>query len=228
MTEYWVFQDKSFKRACIHRSNCSVRQGTLKSWPFRGDLARRVSDLRESTPHGGGDVPSKTRPAKLPPLPPARLLNNGSPAVTQRLPPGRFDSRGWRGPTRLTRRGIFPGRAARGSISPRKATCQVPASGLHLVQGRRRALRRERPRRQGPGPPASFGPRGCYPKAGRTEVIQSSREGSRHALYWTRTGIFFASSTASAEVALPILFRSASCRYDPSSLKPASTPNKSR
>jgi hypothetical protein len=29
MTEYWVFQDKSFNRACIHRSNCSVRQGTL-------------------------------------------------------------------------------------------------------------------------------------------------------------------------------------------------------
>ena len=29
MTEYWVFQDKSFKRACIHRSNCSVRQGAL-------------------------------------------------------------------------------------------------------------------------------------------------------------------------------------------------------
>src|SRR5882762_3314775 len=31
MTEYWVFQDKSFKRACIHRSNCSVRQGALNS-----------------------------------------------------------------------------------------------------------------------------------------------------------------------------------------------------
>jgi hypothetical protein len=29
MTGYWVFQDKSFKRACIHRSNCSVRQGAL-------------------------------------------------------------------------------------------------------------------------------------------------------------------------------------------------------
>jgi hypothetical protein len=25
MTEYWVFQDTSFKRACIHRRNCSVR-----------------------------------------------------------------------------------------------------------------------------------------------------------------------------------------------------------
>jgi hypothetical protein len=31
MTEYWVFQDKSFKRACIHRTNCSVRQGALNS-----------------------------------------------------------------------------------------------------------------------------------------------------------------------------------------------------
>jgi hypothetical protein len=29
MTEYWVFQDKSFKRAYIHRRNCSVRQGAL-------------------------------------------------------------------------------------------------------------------------------------------------------------------------------------------------------
>jgi hypothetical protein len=31
MTEFWVFQDKSFKRACIHRSNCTVRQGALHS-----------------------------------------------------------------------------------------------------------------------------------------------------------------------------------------------------
>jgi hypothetical protein len=31
-----------------------------------------------------------------------------------------------REPTRITRRGCLPGRAARGSISPRKATCQVP------------------------------------------------------------------------------------------------------
>jgi len=29
MPDYWVFQDKLFKRACIHRSNCSVRQGAL-------------------------------------------------------------------------------------------------------------------------------------------------------------------------------------------------------
>ena len=36
MTEYWVFQDKSFKRACIHRSNCSVRQGALNPGPSEG------------------------------------------------------------------------------------------------------------------------------------------------------------------------------------------------
>jgi hypothetical protein len=36
MTEYWVFQDKSFKRACIHRSNCSVRQGALNLTVQRG------------------------------------------------------------------------------------------------------------------------------------------------------------------------------------------------
>ena len=61
------------------------------------------------------------------------------------------------------------------------------------------------------------GAKGVLPKAGRTEVIQSSLEGSRHALYWTRTGIFFASSTASAEVVPP--GSCASCRYDPSSRK---------
>jgi len=36
MPEYWVFQDKSFKRACIHRSNCSVRQGTLNPGRLEG------------------------------------------------------------------------------------------------------------------------------------------------------------------------------------------------
>src|SRR3954452_9257945 len=30
MTEYWVFQEKSFKRACIHRSSCSVRRRFLQ------------------------------------------------------------------------------------------------------------------------------------------------------------------------------------------------------
>ena len=73
-----------------------------------------------------------------------------------------------RGPTRLTRRGSIPGRAARVLISPRKATCQVPASGLSAFGPRSPARakdpNRERPRRQGPGPPASLGPRGCYPK----------------------------------------------------------------
>ena len=40
MTEYWVFQDKSFKRACIHRSNCSIRE------------AARNSGFSEGTWHG--------------------------------------------------------------------------------------------------------------------------------------------------------------------------------
>ena len=53
-----------------------------------------------------------------------------------------------RGTTRLTRRGSIPGRAARGSISPRKATCQVPASGSSSFGPRSpaRAIRKwERP-----------------------------------------------------------------------------------
>ena len=40
MTEYWVFQDKPFKRACIHRSNCSIRE------------AARNSGFSEGTWHG--------------------------------------------------------------------------------------------------------------------------------------------------------------------------------
>jgi hypothetical protein len=54
---------------------------------------------------------------------------------------------------------VFPGRAARGSVSPRKATCQVPAICLHLVQGRRRALKATGKAPacwSEPGPPASL------------------------------------------------------------------------
>ena len=29
MTDYWVFQDKLYKRACVHRSNCSVCKDAL-------------------------------------------------------------------------------------------------------------------------------------------------------------------------------------------------------
>jgi hypothetical protein len=49
MTEYWVFQDKSSKRACIHRSNCSVRQGTLNP------------DRSEGTWHGAFPTYEKAR-----------------------------------------------------------------------------------------------------------------------------------------------------------------------
>ncbi len=52
------------------------------------------------------------------------------PAVTQRRPPGQFDSRDYARAYSSLAGAAIPGRAARGSISPRKATCQVPASGL--------------------------------------------------------------------------------------------------
>ena len=36
MPDYWVFQDKLFKRACIHRSNCSVRKGAISPGCLEG------------------------------------------------------------------------------------------------------------------------------------------------------------------------------------------------
>jgi hypothetical protein len=36
MTEYWVFQDKFFKRASIHRGDCSVRQSALNAGRSEG------------------------------------------------------------------------------------------------------------------------------------------------------------------------------------------------
>jgi len=36
MPDYWVFQDKLFKRACIHRSNCSVRKGAINPGRLEG------------------------------------------------------------------------------------------------------------------------------------------------------------------------------------------------
>jgi len=74
MTEYWVFQGKSFKRACIHRSNCSVRQGALNKpgcseGTWHGafptyEYARRTAAVMS---------PQKGAQLKLPPLPPANF-----------------------------------------------------------------------------------------------------------------------------------------------------------
>ena len=72
-----------------------------------------------------------------------------------------------RGPTRLTRRGSIPGRAARGSISPRKATCQVPASGSSSFGPRSPARAkdpdRERPRLLGTRASRVLGAEGVLP-----------------------------------------------------------------
>jgi hypothetical protein len=48
MTAYWVFQDKSFKRACIHRSNCSVRQGALNPGCSEGSWHGAFSSYEEA------------------------------------------------------------------------------------------------------------------------------------------------------------------------------------
>ena len=65
--------------------------------------------------------------------------------MTQPMPPGRFDSRASTGLLVSLAGAAFSGRAARGSISPRKATCEVPDErDLHLVQGRRRAQKGQR------------------------------------------------------------------------------------
>jgi hypothetical protein len=61
-----------------------------------------------------------------------------------------------RGPTRITRRGMFPGRAARGSISLRKATCQVPAGELSSF---------------GPRPPTRAKSHGKGPGIGRSQGL---------------------------------------------------------
>jgi hypothetical protein len=101
MTEYWVFQDKSFN--CIHRSNCSVRQGTLNPGRSEGtwhgafptyEKARRAAAVM--SPQKGAHAAFATRETSK---------QREAPAVTQRMRLVRFDSRGKREPTRITRRG---------------------------------------------------------------------------------------------------------------------------
>jgi hypothetical protein len=36
MPDYWVFQDKLYKRACIHHSNFSVRKGAISPGRLEG------------------------------------------------------------------------------------------------------------------------------------------------------------------------------------------------
>jgi hypothetical protein len=77
---------------------------------------------------------------------------------------------------------LISGRAARGSVSPRKATCQVPPSGLFwLVQGRQRAhsLMGKAPvSAKRPGPPASLGPRGVNSQQDALSQFRSVGKGS--------------------------------------------------
>jgi hypothetical protein len=74
MTDYWVFQDTSFKRACIHRSSCKVRQsalaeGTASEGAWHGaypnyDEARRSAVVM--APQKGAQVNCRLcRPEKL-------------------------------------------------------------------------------------------------------------------------------------------------------------------
>ena len=55
-----------------------------------------------------------------------------------------------RGPARLTRRGMFPGRAARGSVSPRKVACRSQAR-LHALSAGPRPPTRAKSHGKGPG-----------------------------------------------------------------------------
>ena len=100
MPDYWVFQDKLFKRACIHRSNCSVRKGAISPGP-------------EGTWHGAYTTYEEARrtAAELSPKKGAQLIaafatrktskTTGAPALTQRSPPVRS---GWILATHLARR----------------------------------------------------------------------------------------------------------------------------
>jgi hypothetical protein len=83
MTEYWVFQDKSFKRACIHRSNCSVRKGAISPGRLEGTWHGAYTTYEEARRTAAELSPKKGAQLKLPPLPPAKLL-------------GRFGMRGSR------------------------------------------------------------------------------------------------------------------------------------
>ena len=58
MRDYWIFQDNSFKRACIHRSSCKVRIRALegKRRCLRRDVARC---LRSSSGSGGDGAPKR-------------------------------------------------------------------------------------------------------------------------------------------------------------------------
>jgi hypothetical protein len=95
----------------------------------------------------------------------------------------RFDSRTYTAAYSHHSPGHFPGRAARGSVPPRKAICQVSGERVALLfQGRRRAHSQwERPRGvvASPGPPASLGPRGCYPKQDALSQFRPVGMGSR-------------------------------------------------
>jgi hypothetical protein len=63
MTEYWVFQDKSFKRACIHRSNCSVRQGALNPGRSEGTWHGAFPTYEEAR-RKAAEMCAKTRPGQ--------------------------------------------------------------------------------------------------------------------------------------------------------------------
>jgi hypothetical protein len=103
-------------------------------------------------------------PFRNTPLPNSNPATRGSnPASTGPLLTARATS----GLIGITRRACFPGRVARGSAFPRKATCQVPASGLFkLVQGRRRA----QIMRKGPG---CSGTRASHVPVGGPEEVQA-------------------------------------------------------
>ena len=57
MPDYWVFQDKLFKLACIHRSNCSVRKSAISPGRLEGTWHGAYTTYEEAPPHSGRVVP---------------------------------------------------------------------------------------------------------------------------------------------------------------------------
>jgi len=166
MTEYWVFQDKSFKRAWIHRSNCGVRQAAMKPDRSEGtwhgafptyDEARRKASVM--SPKKGAQLNCR--------LCQRQTSNQGKAPMT--TPAVRFDSRSLRGPTRMARWGMSSGSGgARLDLSQKG---NLPSSGERLslcgskVADARKSHAERRLRGQGPTT-SLLGPRGVSKRWG--------------------------------------------------------------
>jgi hypothetical protein len=165
----------------------SARAPFIENWRRHYNTIRPHSSLGYRPPAPDAFTPARPAPQSGP----------AAPHATQRLPRRRdqriFSSRpdrwcGIAGPDPRERwPSLLVAAAAESRLSfrhngTRRLRQPAIAGSSSMVQGRRRAQGRmgKAPAAWKPGPPTSLGPRGR----------KSSREGSRHALIGTRTGVF--------------------------------------